>query len=44
MYPAVVKVVPHDDFTSAVGLDKGEEEVLDMKPHLGKQSQGGCDG
>jgi uncharacterized protein DUF2442 len=35
MYPAVVKVVPNEDFTLAVAFDNGEEGTLDMKPHLG---------
>ena len=35
MYPSVVKVVPHGDFTLAVAFDNGEEGVLDMKPYLG---------
>ena len=35
MYPSVVKVVPNEDFTLAVGFDNGEEGILDMKPYLG---------
>lgn len=34
MYPSVVSVIPHDDFTLAVTFDTGEEGVLDMRPHL----------
>lgn len=35
MSPAVIKVVPNQDFSLAITFDNGEEGVLDMKPHLG---------
>ena len=34
MYPAVVTVIPREDFTLAVAFDNGEEGVLDIKPYL----------
>ncbi len=34
MYPAVVKVIPGEDFTLAVVFDDGQEGILDMKPYL----------
>ncbi|MEW6356613.1 MAG: DUF2442 domain-containing protein [Planctomycetota bacterium] len=34
MYPAVAKVVPHEDFTLAITFENGEEGILDMRPYL----------
>ncbi len=34
MYPAVVKVIPNEDFTLTVLFDNGQEGTLDMKPYL----------
>jgi hypothetical protein len=35
VYPAVTKVIPHEDFTLTVRFDDGKERILDMKPFLG---------
>lgn len=34
MYPAVVNVQPHGDFSLTVVFDDGVKGVLDMKPYL----------
>jgi hypothetical protein len=34
MYPSVIKVVPHKDFTLYLTFDNGENGILDMKPYL----------
>jgi hypothetical protein len=34
VYPAVVKVVPNEDFTLAIVFDNGHEGILDVKPYL----------
>ncbi len=35
MYPSVIKVTPHEDYTLAIVFDNGERGTLDMKPYLG---------
>ncbi len=35
MYPSVIAVAPHEDYTLSVGFDNGESGILDMKPLLG---------
>ncbi len=35
MYPAVIKVIPREDFTLTLEFDTGEQGILDMKPYLG---------
>lgn len=34
MYPIVIKVVPHEDFSLTIVFDNGREGVMDMKPYL----------
>lgn len=34
MYPSVVQVVPHEDFTLSLVFENGETGILDMRPML----------
>jgi hypothetical protein len=34
MYPAVIKVVPGENYVLAIDFDNGESGTLDMKPFL----------